>query len=194
MALDEELNGPRAPGWWGMISLIATEAMIFACFFISYLFLWGTVDAFKAEGGRYPPINLTLPMTVILISSSVAIHWGQRGIEKGDQRRLKLGLALSWLLGAAFLGLQAIEYAHRPASPHDSAYDSLFYTITGTHGAHVFVGLIMVAVIQVRAWLGHFSERRRLWVQCTAMYWHFVDAVWICVFSLLYLSPRIFHA
>ncbi|HEY2804382.1 MAG TPA: cytochrome c oxidase subunit 3 [Gemmatimonadales bacterium] len=183
----------RPPGWWGMVCLIVTEAMVFACFFISYLYLWGTVDAFAAEGGHYPSITLTLPMTFILLASSVAMHWGERGIRRGDQRRLKLGMAISWLLGAAFLALQAVEYAHRTATPRDSAYQSLFYTITGTHGAHVLVGLLMSGVIQLRAWLGHFDAKRHLAVQTTAMYWHFVDGVWLFVFGLLYISPRLWH-
>ncbi len=179
------------PGWWGMALFIATEAMIFACLFAAYFFLWGSLAAFAAEGGKYPPIKLTLPMTFILLTSSVAMHWGERGIRKGDQQRLRIGMAASWILGAAFLVMQAIEYSHRSAGPTKSAYDSLFYTITGTHGLHVAVGLLMGGVTQVRAWLGHFTARQHLAVKNTALYWHFVDLVWLFVFTLLYLVPRL---
>ena len=188
------LTGRRAPGWWGMVGVIATEAVLFACRFASYFFLWGTVAAFGAEGGRYPPVTLTAPMTVILLASSVAMAWGERGIRRGDQARLRLGLGIAWLLGLAFLVMQGFEYSNRHTTPQTSAYDSLFYTITGTHGLHVAVGLLMSLVVQLRAWLGHFDARRHLAVQNVALYWHFVDVVWLFVFSLLYVVPRLWHA
>lgn len=192
-ALPVKATGPRAPGWWGMVSLIATEGMLFACLFASYVFLFGSVEAFGAEGGRNPPLTLVIPMTVVLLASSVAMYWGERGIRQGDQTRLRIGMAISFVLGVTFLVLQSIEYSHRHAHPSTSAYDSLFYTITFIHGSHVFVGLLMGAVTQVRAWLGHFTSQRHLAVQNTALYWHFVDAVWIVVFALLYVSPRFWH-
>lgn len=193
VALPVKATGPRAPGWWGMVSVIATESMLFACLFASYIFLMGSIEAFGAEGGKYPPLGLPIPMTVLLLSSSVAMYWGERGIRRGDQMRLRIGMAVSFVLGVAFLVLQAIEYSNKHARPSTSAYDSLFYTITFTHGMHVFVGLLMSGVTQVRAWLGHFTARRHLAVQNTGLYWHFVDAVWIVVFAVLYLSPRFWH-
>jgi heme/copper-type cytochrome/quinol oxidase subunit 3 len=83
-----------------------------------------------------------------------------------------------------------VEYSHKQFTPATDAYGSLFFTITGFHGAHVAVGLLMIAVVAVRAWLGHFSERRHLAVTNVSWYWHFVDVVWLAVFTSLYLSPR----
>ncbi len=87
-----------------------------------------------------------------------------------------------------------IEYRHQPFGPSTDAYGSLFFTITGFHGAHVAVGLLMIAVVSLRAGLGHFSARRHLAVTNVAWYWHFVDAVWLVVFTSLYLSPRLVGA
>ena len=87
--------------------------------------------------------------------------------------------------------VQMIEYHNSDFGPRTDAYGSLFYTVTGFHGAHVAVGLLMLLVVMVRAWLGHFAEGRHLAITNTAWYWHFVDVVWLAVFTSLYLSPRL---
>lgn len=189
--LGETLSGSRDPGWWGMVWLCATEAMLFACFLAAYFFLRGSVEAFGAEGGKYVPLTRPLIMTALLVTSSVTTWWGERGIKVGDVGRLKIGFALTFVLGAAFLLMQASEYAHRDVSWTTSAYDSLFITITGFHGVHVAVGLLMNLFVQARAWLGHFDGRHHEAVSNSALYWHFVDGVWLTLLACLYLSPRL---
>ncbi|HET7460473.1 MAG TPA: cytochrome c oxidase subunit 3 [Longimicrobium sp.] len=188
--LPDRVKGARATGWWGMVWLICTEAMLFASYFASWIFLSETIRAFGEEGGRYPPLGLPSLMTVLLASSSIAAWWGEKGIEKGDQGRLRLGLAIAWLLGAAFIVCQVIEYSHKSLGPDSGAYHSLFYTITTTHGVHLAAGLLMGAVVQLRAWLGHFTRERHLAVQNTVLYLHFVDGVWMVIFLLVYVSPH----
>jgi cytochrome c oxidase subunit I+III len=189
-ALPRYLAGPRSTGWWGVVLLIANEAALFGALLTGYFYLRFSAPAWPL-GGIEPP-NLVLPIanTVLLVSSSVAIAWAERSITRGQSGRLRLGLAISFVLGAAFLAIQLFEYSHETFAPQTNAYTSLFYTITGLHGAHVLAGLIMVAVIQVRAWLGHFDEKRYLGVQVTATYWHFVDVVWLFVFAIVYVSPH----
>ncbi|MEO7085117.1 MAG: cytochrome c oxidase subunit 3 [Gemmatimonadaceae bacterium] len=183
---------PKTTGWWGMVWLCATEAMLFASFLGAYFFLRGNIDAFAAEGGRYVPLTLPAIMTVVLLSSSATAWWAERGIERGDSVRLRIGLGVTMLLGLAFLSLQAVEYSHRDSSWTTSAYDSLFITITGFHGAHVAAGLLMNAYVQLRAWLGHFDDEHHAAVSNVLLYWHFVDGVWVLLFAVLYLSPRLF--
>jgi heme/copper-type cytochrome/quinol oxidase subunit 3 len=190
-ALPEATSGTRATGWWGMVWLCVTEAMLFACLIASYFFLRGSVQGFAAEGGRYPSLTLPIPMTVLLLSSSATMWWAEQGIKRGDQTRLRLGLAVTFVLGALFLVLQATEFRRNPFGPTVSAYDSIFYTTTGFHGAHVAMGLLMNLYVQLQAWRGHFSSQRHLAVQNIALYWHFVDAVWIVILTSLYLSPRL---
>jgi cytochrome c oxidase subunit 3 len=190
--LPVRLTATRAPGWWGMVWLCATEGMLFASFIGSYFFLRGTVEAFAAEGGKYVPLTRPLIMTVLLLASSGTAWWGERAIKRGDSVRLRIGLAITLLLGLAFLGLQASEYAHRETSWTTSAYDSLFITITGFHGAHVAAGLLMNVYVQIRAWLGHFDAGRHQAVSNAILYWHFVDGVWLFVLASLYFSPRLF--
>ncbi len=186
------LTGTRSPGWWGMVCLCATEGMLFACFIGAYFFLRGSVEAFGAEGGRYVPLTRPLIMTALLLASSATAWWGEQGVKQDAPVRLRIGLALTMMLGAAFLLVQANEYANRDSSWTTSAYDSLFITITGFHGAHVLLGLIMNGYVQVRAWLGHFNAERHDAVSNAVLYWHFVDGVWLVILAALYLSPRLF--
>jgi cytochrome c oxidase subunit III len=186
------LTGSRSPGWWGTVCFCATEAMLFASFIGAYFFLRGSVEAFAAEGGKYVPLTRPLIMTVLLLTSSASAWWGEQGIKRGDTMRLRIGLAVTVVLGIAFLAIQASEYAHRETSWTTSAYDSLFITITGFHGAHVAGGLLMNLYVQLRAWLGHFDAERHEAVSNAVLYWHFVDGVWLFILASLYLSPRLF--
>ena len=189
--LPHELSGPRSPGWWGVMMVIFTEAMLFGALLASYFYLRFHAPDWPLGGIDPPELLIASINTALLLSSSVAMWWAERSIGRGKVGGLRLGLALSFILGAVFLGLQMFEYSRTPFTPQVNAYTSLFFTITGLHGAHVLAGLIIMAVVQVRAWLGHFSERRYLGVQATALYWHFVDVVWLFVFTSLYLSVRL---
>jgi Heme/copper-type cytochrome/quinol oxidase, subunit 3 len=186
------LTGRRSPAWWGVVCLCATEAMLFASFLGAYFFLRGSIVAFSAEGGKYVPLTRPLIMTALLLSSSVTAWWGEKGIKEGKVQQLRIGLTLTFILGAVFLAIQANEYANRETSWVASAYDSLFITITGFHGAHVALGLLMNLYVQIRAWLGHFDSTRHDAVSNTIVYWHFVDGVWLFILAALYLSPRLF--
>lgn len=188
-------SGPRALGWWGMALLIATEATLFALLIASYWYLrFRNGPVWPPAGIEAPSLGLPLVMTVLLLSSSIPMHVADRGIRAGNQARLRAGLLVSFLLGLAFLTLQvAVEYPetldlHPPSS---GAYGTLFFSLTGLHGAHVLVGLLMSVWVQARAWNGAFSERRHVTVQNMAMYWHFVDTVWVFVLATVYLSPRV---
>jgi heme/copper-type cytochrome/quinol oxidase subunit 3 len=181
----------RPAGWWGMVWLCATEASLFACLIASFFFLRGSVDAFRAGGGHYPNLKLPLVMTAVLLTSSVSMWWSERGIKAGNETQLRIGYAVTFVLGAVFLALQTIEFRANPIGPTVSAHQSIFYTTTGFHGAHVAMGLLMNLFVQLRAWRGHFSSARHLAVTNVALYWHFVDAVWIVILLSLYLSPRL---
>ncbi len=194
-ALPETATGPRSFAWWGMVWLIATEATLFAILLASYFYL-----RFR-HGVEWPPdhihapkLELPLIMTVILWSSSIPVHMAEKGIEKGNQRRLKGGLLAGFLLGAIFLFITvAIEWPEtlHEFTPRTNAYGSMFFTITGFHASHVVVGLSVSLFTQFRAWKGAFDERRHVSVQNFAMYWHFVDVVWLFVLLSVYLSPHL---
>jgi heme/copper-type cytochrome/quinol oxidase subunit 3 len=193
-ALPAVAGGRRSYGWWGMVWLITTEATLFGILIASYFYLRAV------SGPQWPPddipppaLELPLVMTAILWSSSLPVHIADRGIRAGNQRRLRLGLAAGFLLGATFLGMQfVLEWPETLAefTPQTNAYGSAFFTITGFHAAHVAIGLLLLLWTQARAWQGAFDEHRHVTVQNVAIYWHFVDAVWAVVLLSLYVSPH----
>lgn len=191
--LPEHGVGPRSFAWWGMVWLIATEATLFALLLASYFYLRFRSPEWPLGEIEAPALELPLIMTAILWSSSIPVHIAEKGIEKGNQRRLRWGLALGWLLGAAFLVITvAVEWpeALHEFTPRTNAYGSMFFTVTGFHLSHVVVGLSVSAFVQVRAWQGAFDENKHVSVQNFAMYWHFVDIVWLFVLLSIYVSPH----
>ncbi len=191
----EGFAGGRAPGFWGMVMLIFTEATLFGILLFSYLYLrFQNGPTWPPDGIEKPDLFLVSIMTPILLLSSAPMHWAHTGIRRGKVWRLRLGLLLTFVMGATFLGLQGIEY-HEILStqftPRTNGYGSLFFTITGFHRAHVGVGLLMNLWLQWYARRGRFSARRHLPVENVAMYWHFVDAVWVFILATLYLSPHL---
>ena len=193
-SLPHRAHGSRAFGWWGMVLVVATEAMLFAGLIASYFYLrfqHGTV--WPPGGIDKPTLELPLIMSAILWSSSIPVHIAESGIKRGNQARLRWGLLGGFLLGLIFLfltvGIEWPEELHE-FTPTTNVYGSLFFTITGFHASHVVVGLIFSIWTQIRAWKGAFSEDRHLTVQNFALYWHFVDAVWVAVFLTIYVSPN----
>jgi heme/copper-type cytochrome/quinol oxidase subunit 3 len=193
-ALPHRTHGSRAFGWWGMVLLVATEAMLFAGLIASYFYLRFQNGTVWPPGGiDKPTLELPLIMCAILWSSSIPVHIAENGIKNGNQGRLRWGLLGGFVLGLIFLfltvGIEWPEVLHE-VTPTTNVYGSLFFTITGFHASHVAVGLIFSIWTQIRAWKGAFSKDRHLTVQNFALYWHFVDAVWVAVFLTIYISPN----
>ncbi|MGZ5312967.1 MAG: cytochrome c oxidase subunit 3 [Solirubrobacterales bacterium] len=174
----------------GILIFIITEAMLFGAFFAAYFFI-----RVVANEGPWPPNGFELPVavagvnTAILISSSFTVHWALESVRRGNRRGMQAGLATTFLLGATFLFIQLNEYVHIGFSARDGAFGSIFYGLTGLHGAHVFVGLTLLAFANVRAWRGHFGPNAldHLGVEVSGIYWHFVDVMWIIVFTTVYI-------
>jgi cytochrome c oxidase subunit III len=184
-------SGPREPGWWGMLLFCVTEAALFLYFLGGYFYLRGTVHAFAAEEGKFASLTVPVVLTTLLVTSSFTLRWGEQGIRRGDRRRLTVGLVATIVLGLSFLALQSMEYARQPHVPQSDAYWSAFYTITGFHGMHVVLGLLILGFNLLRTVKGHFTGDRHLAVENGSLYWHTVDIVWIGVVSSLYFAPRL---
>ena len=174
----------------GILLFIVSEVMLFGAFFASYFFI-----RVVANDGPWPPHPYELPVavagmnTAILFSSSFTVHYALESVRRGNRRGMKLGLAATWLLGATFLFIQINEYVHIGFSARNGAFGSIFYGLTGLHGAHVFVGLVLLTFANIRAWRGHFGpeEKDHLGVEIPSIYWHFVDAMWLIVFATVYV-------
>jgi heme/copper-type cytochrome/quinol oxidase subunit 3 len=180
--------GEHGSGAFGVWCLVATEGALFAYLLFSYFY------CALQHIGPWPPdakpaITLPLLNTVVLLASSVAVWYGQRGIRRGSRRQLVVGLLASIVLGVLFVAIQIIEWGHKPFSIISSLYGSFFFTITGFHMAHVVVGLLMLLAMLAWSLLGYFDAERHSPIAVGAIYWHFVDGVWLAVFASLYLSP-----
>ena len=194
-AVTEPVRSNAARGhsiaWWGMAVLIMTEAMVFATLLSSYIFLRASSKEWPLGDIEPPELTVIWLFTAILLGSSGPMLYAEHGIRKGNQMRLRVGLALVTLMGLTFFGYLIYEYRQLEFGIRDNAYGSLFYTTIGLHGAHVVGGLLMIAMLQVKAWTGKFSAERHETVAVIGMYWHFVDVVWVFVFSTLYLSANV---
>ncbi|WP_084516619.1 cytochrome c oxidase subunit 3 [Microtetraspora niveoalba] len=184
----------RTPAWWGMVLFVTTEGMLFSCLLASYFYIrFSSRGPWPPGGIENPELTKPLVMTALLVSSSLPMLWADWAVRHGRTGQLKGGLALTLLLGATFLGLQGSEYKEKfeMFSWSENVYGSLFYGITGFHGTHVAVGLVMILFTIVAALRGKFSAKRHERVRLVAFYWHFVDAVWVFILFTIYLSPKL---
>jgi cytochrome c oxidase subunit 3 len=170
-----------------MLLFIASEIMLFGSFFTAYFFVR------VVNGIDWPPAEFHLPVfvagvnTCVLVTSSFTIHWALQSIKRGNHAGLKAGLVLTVCLGLVFLLTQIREYSRVGFAPHDGAFGTIFYGLTGLHGAHVFVGLCLLSMATIRAFRGHFSPDHHHGVEIPGIYWHFVDVMWIVVYATIYI-------
>ena len=171
----------------GMFLFIASEVMLFGSFFTAYFFVR------VAAGTPWPTPPFHLPVfvagvnTAILVTSSFTMHWALQSIKRGNRAGLQAGLVLTLLMGLTFLLTQVTEYSRVGFAPSDGAFGTIFYCLTGLHGAHVFVGLTILAAMTTRAFRGHFSPEQHHGVEIGGIYWHFVDVMWIVVYTTVYI-------
>jgi cytochrome c oxidase subunit III len=194
-AAEHEHHGPPPanksstvdPQLLGMLLFIISEVMIFGAFFTAYFFIR------IAQGDPWPAHGTTLPVyvalvnTCVLVSSSFTMHWAQVSIKKGNRFGLKAGILATFLLGATFLFVQINEYANIGFAPQDHAQQTIFYSLTGLHGAHVTIGLILLLIVTIRSFRGHYTPEEHRGVEVPGIYWHFVDIMWIIVFTTVYV-------
>jgi heme/copper-type cytochrome/quinol oxidase subunit 3 len=180
----------RASGWWGMLGLILSEAALFSYLLFSYYYL-----AVQPHSGPWPPtmpeLKLSLPDTIILLLSSVAVWWGERAINTGARLRAIGGIALGIVLGIVFVVIQVFEWKSKTFSISSHPYGSLYFTITGFHMAHVIVGILLLATVGWWMALDYYGPFRNAAVAISAIYWHFVDVVWLTIFFTFYITPRL---
>jgi cytochrome c oxidase subunit 3 len=171
----------------GMLLFIISEVMVFGAFFTAYFFIRVVGGAeWPAEGTELPKV-IALVNTCVLVSSSFTMHWALEAIKSDNRFGLQAGMLTTFLLGTTFLFVQINEYVHVGFAPQDHAQGTIFYGLTGLHGAHVFVGLTLLAMVTVRAFRGHFSPAAHHGVEVPGIYWHFVDIMWIVVFTTVYI-------
>ncbi|MGO9325821.1 MAG: heme-copper oxidase subunit III [Terracidiphilus sp.] len=174
----------------GMLSLIIGESAIFTIFVVAYVYYIG-----RSTYGPTPQI-LDVPIfnTICLLSSSLTIWLAERAIERGRMRAFAAWWAFTMLLGIVFLIGTAQEWTrlivHEGLTIRTNLFGTTFYSLVGLHATHVVVGLIMLSLIMIFTLLGRIEQRHAERVQVLSLYWHFVDAVWVVVFTVVYIVGR----
>jgi len=178
-------------GTVGMVCLIVAEAAIFIIFFVSYIYYLG-----KSLTGPTPRDVLELPIfgTICLLSSSFTVHWAVSALRKHNLRSCTLGLASTVLLGALFLASTAQEWYHlihdEGLTIRTNLFGTTYYSLVGLHATHVIVGLIMLSIALGVSLSGHMKEEHSERLEVLSLYWHFVDAIWVFVFLVVYVIGR----
>lgn len=196
-ALHEHHGPPAAhqssrvdPRTLGMFLFIASEAMLFGSFFAAYFFV-RVVNPSAPE--EWPPEPYHFPVfvaginTAILVTSSFTMHWALQSIKRNERPAFLAGMVLTFVMGLAFLLTQVIEYLNVGFNTGAGAWASVFFCLTGLHGAHVAVGLTLLGIVIVRGFRGHYSPEHHHGVELGGIYWHFVDIMWIVVYTAVYL-------
>jgi cytochrome c oxidase subunit 3 len=171
----------------GMLLFIISEVMLFGAFFTAYFFIRVVGDAEWPAAGTELPVAIAGVNTAILLSSSFTMHWALEGARNENRRALQVGILTTFLLGLTFLTVQVNEYFNVGFAPHDHAQGTIFYGLTGLHGAHVFIGLTLLLFATTRAFRGHYSAKQHRGVEVPGIYWHFVDVMWIFVYTTIYV-------
>ena len=183
---------------WGMYAFLGSEIATFSAGFIYFFFI-------KAGGlGEIPDIfgSLVIANTLILIASSFVLHFSEVALRNGNRKRFTTLLGVTLLMGVVFILGQVYEYyeflvvkGFRPealisggAVEFSSPFASAFYALTGLHGLHVTLGAVLLGIVFVRGLRGQYSAERHVSVKTAALYWHFVDAVWIVLVAAIYIG------
>jgi cytochrome c oxidase subunit III len=180
--------GRRGVGYWGVGTLIATEAALFSYLLFAYFYTGATAPAGWVIESQ-PSLELALPNTILLLLSSLVAWVGETGVLRGSPARALTGFGGAFVMGLVFALVQVFEWHAKPFSLGASSYASLYFVTTGFHITHVLVGLVVLAALFAWTLLDYFSPRRRLTVSAGVLYWHFVDVVWLFVFAAYYVTP-----
>jgi heme/copper-type cytochrome/quinol oxidase subunit 3 len=173
----------------GVWSFLSSETVFFSALIVTYVVMHG-----RNVSGPLPHDILNVPLTAVntfvLICSSFTMVSALAAIQRGQTRMLKFWLIATMLLGAAFLGGQATEFSllmGQGLSLSKNVFGATFFTLTGFHGTHVLVGLIWIAFVLRKGYQGQLNRENHLAVEMVGLYWHFVDLVWIIIFTVVYL-------
>jgi cytochrome c oxidase subunit III len=171
----------------GLFTFLLSESLMFGALFAVYLIFRGGAAQWPPEGTE---VELLLPAinTIILVSSSFVIHLGDTAVKRNDIPGLRKWYGITALMGAIFLVGQVYEYMNLGYGLSTNVFSNCFYLMTGFHGLHVFLGILLILGVLWRSRReGHYSEHKHTGVEMAEIYWHFVDIIWIVLFALIYI-------
>ncbi|MEM8830652.1 MAG: heme-copper oxidase subunit III [Cyanobacteria bacterium P01_G01_bin.19] len=173
---------------FGLYVFLVSDSMTFLGFFAALLIYRATMPVWPPEG--MPEFELLIPIinTAILVASSFVMHEGQKALKQNDVKGLQKYFAITAAMGAVFLLGQVYEYSHAEFGLTTNLLASCFYVLTGFHGLHVTTGVLLILCVLWRSReAGHYTASSHFGVEAAEIYWHFVDAIWLLLFVLVYL-------
>ena len=188
-AVPAKRHDPLPASLLGVILFVASECVFFAALFGAYFTI-------RAQAIEWPPKGIEEGLeawpvpaiaTSLLLLSSVTMQFAIWAIRRGDRATMMRFLKITLILGGIFLAGQAYDYATLGFSIHDTVFGTTFFTMTGFHGAHVAGGLVFIYLMLARGWSGQLTQADHTGLEAAAIYWHFVDIVWVGLFATLYI-------
>ena len=193
-ALYQEVRDQRLLGF---LFFLISDVIVFSSFIYGYIYLRSTVMRWPPPGIEPAALYMAGVNSIVLFGSGATMHYAMEFFKHGDKRKFVGFMIATVILGLGFLGGQAFEYfnlLHAGTTWPSSIYGASFFTLTGLHGFHVFIGVVWLLTMAVAGIKGKIGSSRALSVELCGLYWHFVDIVWVVIFTLIYLMRTINRA
>ena len=174
----------------GFLFFLISDVIVFSSFIYGYIYLRSTVMTWPPPGIEPAALYMAGVNSIVLFGSGATMHYAMEFFKHGDRRKFVGYMIATVILGLGFLGGQAFEYfnlLHAGTTWPSSIYGASFFTLTGLHGFHVFIGVIFLITVLIQTLRGVYTETRYFGLTAAALYWHFVDVIWVALFSLLYV-------
>lgn len=175
-------------GMFGFTAFLLSESIIFISFFVSYIALRLTTEHWLPPGIKGPELSGSVILhSIVLLSSSLVIQWAERALKRRKLNQFRLLLLLTSAMGAYFLVGEVQEWLSLDFGVSTGLVGGTFYLLTGFHGLHVLTGIILQLIMLARSFIRGNYNKSHFGVSATTLFWHFVDGIWVILFSLLYL-------
>jgi len=184
---DAEYATVREQRLLGFLFFLISDCVIFGDFIFSYLYLRNAAAVWPPAGVERPGLYLAALNSIVLFGSGATMHYAMEGMRHGNLRRFVWLTIATIVLGSMFLGGQAYEYTHLHDTWAGTTFGASFFTLTGLHGFHVFIGVIFLITVLVQTLRGTYTVGRHFGLTAATLYWHFVDVIWVALFFLFYI-------
>ncbi len=184
---DAEYNAVAGQRLLGFLFFLISDCVIFGSFIFTYLYDRNALVTWPPAGTHRPDVYLAAVNSIVLFGSGATMHYAMEGIRHANKSRF-IGFTIATIiLGSMFLGGQAYEYVHLHSAWAASMFTASFFTLTGMHGFHVFVGVIFLITVLIQTIRGTYTAERHFGLTAATLYWHFVDVIWVALFFLFYV-------
>jgi len=184
---DAEYQEVRGQRLLGFLFFLISDCVIFGDFIFSYLYLRTAAPMWPPAGIERPYLYLAAVNSIVLFGSGATMHYAMEGMRHNRIRQFVWFTVATIILGSMFLGGQAYEYTHLHDTWAGSTFGASFFTLTGLHGFHVFIGVIFLITVLIQTLRGTYTQERHFGLTAATLYWHFVDVIWVALFFMFYI-------